>query len=362
MSTHFRPRPPAATPSSPVRPSTARSTVRAVTPSPPDSLNKASNLQFPSKDMYEKTKSEGFLHVQNGGLGGSRRQDNGEEADFTTYFLGAAEVPGSSLQRGGIASERYPPVKARSRARSPKKRPSSMPTELLLHRDLSIQDQKLQEEPRHHDEPGEKEDMERNDDLEGNADWPDTPTPVSRSQQRAAYMSLGAPLPLFTHESKPDLENPHVRFCPVNSITTTRQTSAPPPSTQLTPPFPLPQQQRYSAHLTAHLPLHQPVPQKCCSPNDPSRHISLSAQSNVSGGTAVSKRSIFSIPGRDELERKKALVEADEGPFARAVSVQDLQARRRRISEGKGVGKEGEGMGERTRRGCGIGGAWCNVM
>ena len=76
----------------------------------------------------------------------------------------------------------------------------------------------------------------------------------------------------------------------------------------------------------------------------------------------MSKRSIFSIPGRDELERKKALVEADEGPFARAVSMQDLQARRRRVSEGKGVSKKEEEMGVRTRGGCGIGRGRCNVM
>ena len=120
MSTHFRPRPPAATPSSPIRPSTARSTVRAVTPSPPDSLDKAFYLPFPSSDKHGKSKSEGFLNVQNGNLGSSRRQVDGEEGDFTTYLLGADEVPGSSLQRGGIAAEKYSPVKARSRSRPPK--------------------------------------------------------------------------------------------------------------------------------------------------------------------------------------------------------------------------------------------------
>lgn len=91
----------------------------------------------------------------------------------------------------------------------------------------------------------------------------------------------------------------------------------------------------------------------------PGRNTSLSRVSATSNGTVASRKSIFSTPGRDELERKKALVEADEGPFARAVSMQELNHARRVISGevGRGGGQP-EGESEtKERRLCG-----CNVM
>ena len=66
---------------------------------------------------------------------------------------------------------------------------------------------------------------------------------------------------------------------------------------------------------------------------------------------------MFATPGRDELERKKALVEADEGPFAGVRSVQALWRERRGVSgesgesRGKGDGRGGEGGEGRGRRG-----------
>lgn len=62
---------------------------------------------------------------------------------------------------------------------------------------------------------------------------------------------------------------------------------------------------------------------------------------------------MFLTPGRDELERKKALVEVDDGPFARAVSMQDLEARRMMVAEGK------EAKRKERNWGCGSG---CSVM
>jgi hypothetical protein len=64
---------------------------------------------------------------------------------------------------------------------------------------------------------------------------------------------------------------------------------------------------------------------------------------------------VFSTPGRDELERKKALVEVDEGPFARATSMMDLDEERRRVSAGGGM----KGVGGKKERWCGVG---CVIM
>jgi hypothetical protein len=102
--------------------------------------------------------------------------------------------------------------------------------------------------------------------------------------------------------------------------------------------------------------------------SDLARHVSVSEVSHVSGGTVTSNRSIFSTPGRDELERKKALVEDDDGPFAKAVSMADLNARRRVVSEEAAGGDRGTEMLEaegsqkkKKSRGCGLL-VGCNVM
>lgn len=69
------------------------------------------------------------------------------------------------------------------------------------------------------------------------------------------------------------------------------------------------------------------------SQKQPARHTSVSRGSEASGASVRSKHSIFSTPGRDEMERKKPIVEEDEGPFAKATSMQDLEERRRKVSE-----------------------------
>jgi hypothetical protein len=77
-------------------------------------------------------------------------------------------------------------------------------------------------------------------------------------------------------------------------------------------------------------PLRRPVPGATA---DTQRQVSISEVSHFSGGTVSSKRSVFSTPGRDELERKMALIHDDDGPFANAVSMADLDERRRVVSE-----------------------------
>lgn len=83
---------------------------------------------------------------------------------------------------------------------------------------------------------------------------------------------------------------------------------------------------------------------------EPARHTSVSRRSEASGASVASKHSIFSTPGRDEMERKKPIVEEDEGPFAKATNVQDLEQRRRRVSEAE----KDEGDGGRKGRFCGM--------
>lgn len=87
-----------------------------------------------------------------------------------------------------------------------------------------------------------------------------------------------------------------------------------------------------------------------------SNRISVSGASNITALSTASKNSIFSTPGRDEMERKKALVEIDEGPFARVQSMMDLDVERRRVS-----GKEERPEEEKSRKGVFVG-CGCVVM
>lgn len=116
------------------------------------------------------------------------------------------------------------------------------------------------------------------------------------------------------------------------------------------------------------------VPRKpIASPSSPSasraHHLaSRSAASNISVGTAQSQRSVFSTPGRDEMERKKALVEVDEGPFGRVASVAELNESRRVVSGGvrreRGAGGDVGSSGSSSKGGkkdggCGLRGRCC---
>ncbi|KAL5445643.1 hypothetical protein PMIN07_005301 [Paraphaeosphaeria minitans] len=65
-------------------------------------------------------------------------------------------------------------------------------------------------------------------------------------------------------------------------------------------------------------------------------------------GSARSVASTFSTPGRDEMERKRGIVE--EGPFMNAMGVKELEERRRMVSEGKGGVIRVEEGGKKKRK------------
>ncbi|KAL5116453.1 hypothetical protein ACEQ8H_005689 [Pleosporales sp. CAS-2024a] len=265
MSTHFRPRPqPPPTPTSPARPSTAHSTIRAITPSPPNSA--AADIAAP------RPKSEHAL--------GSH-----ELATFARYVVKAGSGDfeadaGSKLQRGGMASGRSSPMKSGR----------SSPVKSIMgssgHRKSALDTlEGLSQSPAPDDSPI-LTPVDSQEEDKGEPSAPYTPTPMTRAQKRLAYTPLGSPV----RPSRLQPRNPHL---------------SPPQS----PNFDLIQ----ALKLT------------------PPKSV-VKSRSSESGGshhTVASKRSVFSTPGRDELERKKALVEADEGPFARATSVLDLDGERR---------------------------------
>lgn len=164
-----------------------------------------------------------------------------------------------------------------------------------------------------------KDDSTPSDDDDDDVACPDTPTPIPRSQKRSAYLPL-SPIPL----SLPQPAHIHI---PTPNNTTTSNTNISPTS-PTSPTYPAP-----------------PIPLK-----SPDR-ISVSGASNLTaltGLSATSNHSVFSTPGRDELERKKALVEVDEGPFGLVGSVADLREERRRVSGGR-EDRDRDRGGKKTR-------------
>jgi hypothetical protein len=460
MSTHFRPRTATAAPPSPVRPSTARSTIRAITPSPPPSLSEALRLDYatsgtpnygaadtPGKNAAVRLKSEGVYHLTGFSGGEEPYAKYIQTAEDGTFPSSPTEgiTNGMEVKTGGGMLGRSSPVKRSSRSKSPKKkRPYSTPT-LPSPQEVPSHDREEEQSGRTKDD---------DDESETDADCPDTPTPMTTSQKRSAYVPLGTPTPLpYPKRSPKPKDSPQSPQTPEEASATPNTLSASKPHNEEEPkevrlmPHPyshlkpsdfddldggsprnihksnriLLDQAKYNDHgyheqapsseyydQTGDMyyrhdqdgeamrfpsqaqnhdqptssqpqylqqPQQQPLPRKPLPSATIARHISISGTSNISGGTATSKKSVFSTPGRDELERKKALVEADEGPFARVVSVADLNASRRVISGEMPMETEGGGKGVRERmskkvdegkekvrsRGCGMGEV-CAVM
>lgn len=165
-------------------------------------------------------------------------------------------------------------------------------------------------------------DEESGDSIDGDEDEgdiaepPDTPTPMTRAQKRQAYIPLRASVPA-TQRITPAPPAPVL-----HPLQTEHNQRHSPKSSQNSPVSP--------THAVARKSLPQ------------TKRISVSGASHATFLSTASKNSIFSTPGRDEMERKKALVEVDEGPFARVQSMMDLDAERRRISSGGKKERDGD--------------------
>jgi len=365
-STHFYPQPAAAGAMSPARPSTARSTIRAITPSPPGSFDDAQPLQRtappslaykdlpPGSQMAERDDARSMDMC-----GGSSAKHVSNTQDGFGSMGASVNPSGAALRRGIVTSRCSSPVKKRARSHSPQKQPFSLPalrTRTVPQEQNSEVSSSSCYSTTEHDF---KEEADRYD-----QDGPETPTPMSREQRSQAYTPLCVPSPLFAtvHKMKRKHSVDDVRETPGHALH---------PKHALCQPTPFEQDFRLHARepgSAARIRENVPgirsegqttPPLKSPSTLDPTRHTSSSARSNISGGTVASRHSVFSTPGRDELERKKALVEIDEGPFARAVSVQDLDARRRQINPLNEERQYGKRDKKRWMKGCGLGGRCC---
>ncbi|KAH7082188.1 hypothetical protein FB567DRAFT_551170 [Paraphoma chrysanthemicola] len=341
MSTHFRPLPPRSPPPpSPMRPSTAHSTIRAVTPSPPCSTNQTFRPALPlSRPKSEHTLGSAELaryaryvvRAEDGSVGDTPLKSSTEVLGLKSrgsgdgwMNLGMGKRGSSSPRKDGREKER--PITMREGlalcAHSPAKEDEEMAGQLGLEKGVVTPAQLLVAEE-------EVDDSDDDDSKYGEEDedkCPDTPTPMTREQKRRAYIPLGAPLRPIPNTPAP---------------TPTSALPSPPTDTTTLPDAP--------QHPVP------PIPRKTIPvrPAQVQNRVSVSAWSKASALSTTSKNSVFSTPGRDEMERKKALVERDEGPFARVQSVMDLDEERRRISSGGGGGERRKGKGTGLNVKCG---------
>ncbi|KAI8936614.1 hypothetical protein NX059_007013 [Plenodomus lindquistii] len=365
-STHYPPLSTTVGSTSPARPSTARSTIRAIPPSPPLSVNEALRIDL----------AENPARPYSDFLPGSTRPLFGDNADAVqkervdslakqttsaeNYHLlqGYTGSPGAELQRGGAESKRSQSLAhPRSRSHSPQKQ-SYFPLGQTSQPAAMTREQQATDSMWYSTT---EDDIDEETENYGRA--PETPTPMSREQRLQAYTPLSAPSPLFPVEKNHSSDGAgpaRPKGQPTHELHDKHHLPQHSPSERNFKPHlrDLVSAARTRENFPTTIDEQTTAPVKTGSPRHPTRQVSCSARSTVSGGTAESRRSVFSTPGRDEMERKKALVEIDEGPFAKAVNVQDLDVRRRQVSGKSDESKDREKK-RVWRQGCGMSGRCC---
>lgn len=353
QATHVRPR---TAPASPDRPSTAystRSTIRQVDPSP-ESLRDAFAQGFADTGTLAPPPSfEPFPRSSPPSL---TRNNNEEHWPLThipsTEPASPIEAAPGNLRRSGTPSDRSSPRKSRSC--SPQKcRYASPRKQLLRTPTLSA----------HQESPGSAySDLKKLDAL-------DTPSPVSRQQKKEAYTPLQVRRLFEELNSEGEPATGQTRVADYMHKVKTQQpsfilTPTGTPPEKIEAPQPVKRTVTPVAHIVQAMAEAHTVLQDGESSSsrqgqlqirEPNRQTSASRRSETSGASVASRHTVFSTPGRDEMERKKPIVEEDEGPFGRVKSVKELEADRRKVS-GRTTDDVEKGDGKRL---CGM---RCAVM
>ncbi|KAJ4374632.1 hypothetical protein N0V86_007505 [Didymella sp. IMI 355093] len=368
--THIRPRTAPASPERPGTAASARLTIRKVLPSP-DNLSDAFTNGFADGGDPGPVSAPALEPFP--AFNSAQKQDPAEDnGDHSTHIPSTEPtLPNVTLRRGGSPRK--------SRSCSPQKSRSASPRKHLV-RTPTL--------PVHQESPSSSYSAER---LEA----PDTPSPVTREQQKQAYepLRIRRPFAEANGEGEPAVgQATHARIADYMRKTRKQQrggvgrsseaeasrsgrgagaggakVEVPQATKRVVPAVPhivsamanpSDPNQTMSPFSTAQKQAQKQAQKEKEKEKEkekkPARQTSVSKRSEASGASVTSKHSIFSTPGRDEMERKKPIIEEDEGPFASAKSVQDLEQRRRRVSEGTNDEQE---KGE--RKACGM---RCAVM
>ncbi|KAH6633723.1 hypothetical protein C7974DRAFT_412697 [Boeremia exigua] len=344
--THIRPRNARASPERPGTACSTRSTIRRVEPSPDSRDDALANSYAASETPAPGLTFEPFPPFEVSGSDNTVLND--EPYAYVSNTDPTASVEGA-LRRGGTPSGRTSPRKSRSC--SPQKSRSQSPRKHLV-RTPTL--------PAHQESPSSAYSASDSEKWEA----PDTPSPVSRQQQKDLYAPLKVQKPFAENgriESGPG-HGTHARIAEyMRKLQNTRSggtaegagehvpTSE--PIQRVGAPVPhIVQAMAQPSRASVMLSPFSAAQRQAQNDREPARHTDASRRSEASGASVASRHSIFSTPGRDEMERKKPIVEEDEGPFAKATNMQDLERKRRRVSEAT----EESGENEERRRFCGI--------
>lgn len=349
--TYIRPRTAPASPEPPGTAYSTRSTIRQVEPSP-DSLSEAFNNGFADSGTPPGPSYEPFPPFNPSGPADTVADEGAYTHVPSTEPNPAAEAEQGALRRGGTPSGRTSPRKSRSS--SPQKSRSQSPRKYMV-RTPTL--------PAHQESPSSAYSAADSEKW----DAPDTPSPVSREQKRQVYAPLRVHRPVTGANNAEEPVVGHGTHARIADYMRKMQTQPRGGKAKASEPEHEAAQRTGSVKRTvAPIPhiVQAMAPSNSASPTlspfsaaqrriqrdpEPARHTSVSRRSEASGASVASKHSIFSTPGRDELERKKPIIEEDEGPFARATTVQDLEQKRRKVSEGTRDGEE-----EKAKRFCGL--------
>ncbi len=346
--THIRPH---TAPASPDRPGTSystRSTIRQVEPSP-DSVSDVASDRY--ADNTVPTLEPSFEPFPPFDI--SRPEDNTAHGQFYAHAPSTdpstgAEIGIRALRRGGTPSGRTSPNKSRSS--SPQKSRSQSPRKHMVCTPTL---------PAHQESPSSAYSV---DAFER---WgaPDTPSPIPLEQQSDMYAPLKIHRPSAeSRKERAPVTDPgtHSRIADYMRKLQTQQGCG----TAITREEEQGSEQGAKPNRRDVAPIPHII-QAMAQPGSPIstqretlrekereqvRHTSASRRSETSNTSVASRHSIFSTPGRDEMERKKPIIEEDEGPFAKATNMRDLEQRRRTVSEAT----RESGGNEGRKRLCGL--------
>ncbi|EFQ86468.1 hypothetical protein PTT_18279 [Pyrenophora teres f. teres 0-1] len=327
MATHITPRLPVSPPSSPMRPETAKCTIRAIPPSP-----------SPSTSPLSQTEASGLNYADTGAPtaneeGGDTSSDSEVEypdtpTPMTTWQKRSAYLDLGTPTPPSVTNSKGP-SKPRSKASSSSLRQGAAPVPLLPVRPMHPMQETTQDEAYKQRKELEHDIVQFNNESRAQGIATELQR-FKRSGEDAAVVTKNAYKLQPRHPDHPPIQITRRPLPPPGRV----PPPIPPPQPRRVPP-PVPARAAHPAvDICGRMPYHTSIENQAHAYAAGQGHRPFfSRASATSNATIASHQAVFNTPGRDEFERKKITLEADEGPFAHAISMRDLNQSRRVIND-----------------------------
>ncbi|KAL7772337.1 hypothetical protein CFE70_002296 [Pyrenophora teres f. teres 0-1] len=360
MATHITPRLPVSPPSSPMRPETAKCTIRAIPPSPspstsPLSQTEASGLNYADTGARDSNtlavrqaamgqpRSDGLGKSVPGGeaVGSATANEEGGDTSsdseveypdtptpMTTWQKRSAYLDLGTPTPPSVTNSKGP-SKPRSKASSSSLRQGAAPVPLLPVRPMHPMQETTQDEAYKQRKELEHDIVQFNNESRAQGIATELQR-FKRSGEDAAVVTKNAYKLQPRHPDHPPIQITRRPLPPPGRV----PPPIPPPQPRRVPP-PVPARAAHPAvDICGRMPYHTSIENQAHAYAAGQGHRPFfSRASATSNATIASHQAVFNTPGRDEFERKKITLEADEGPFAHAISMRDLNQSRRVIND-----------------------------